>query len=414
MTRTQALSRISRSLIKTSLAVGLALSAFALPACSEDVDSDGGGGAGGAAIDPRYALSSMVWDTEGNTTTYVNLLADIDVESINHEKAREFAGAADIWFHDGSLYVAEGVALTITRYTIEDGELIEHEKIGFTDFGVTDFGFWRNVFVAPDKAYFLSGTNEYVIWNPREMSIEGTFEVPELPARDGLEPFPGYSDRAAVVRGNRLYQPVYYTDPNESFFVMDPGSSLLVVDIENDEVVDVLDLPCPGMDFASQDDDGNLVFSSWVFAPGGAAVVDQSATCVVQLPVDSDEPKVLFDVADVTDGRQGGMFRYLGDGKAFLSVLHSERSDSESPSEVADGPNWKFWLYDIESGTAEESDAFDFNAGAAYDVSVDGKKQLLVPAGDYASTKLYEVSADGTSKPQFTSPGWSLRLFELP
>ncbi len=112
-----------------------------------------------------------------------------------------------------------------------------------------------NVFVADDKAYILSGTSQYVVWDPEAMVIVGTFDIPELPARDGLQPFPGYSDRAAIVRGHTLYQPIYYTDPDQAFFVMDGGSSLLVVDTEADEVEEVLELPCPGIDFASKDDD---------------------------------------------------------------------------------------------------------------------------------------------------------------
>ena len=97
MTRTNSLSRFGSSLIKATLTASLGLGALALPACSEDAAdaNDGAGGNGGTdgnAEEPQYALSSMVWDQEGNTTTYVNLFADLGVQSIDHENAREFVG----------------------------------------------------------------------------------------------------------------------------------------------------------------------------------------------------------------------------------------------------------------------------------------------------------------------------------
>ncbi len=142
-------------------------------------------------------------------------------------------------------------------------------------------------------------------------------------------------------------------------------------------------------------------------------MIDQPKTCVVQIAAEG-EPEVLFDVAEVADGREGGMFRYLGDGKAFLSVLYDERSDSEDPSDVADGPNWKFWLYDLASGTATPSDALPFNAGAAYDCAPGGKPHILVPSGDYTTTQLFELHSDGSADAKFTATGWTLRLFDLP
>src|SRR5262249_5746600 len=154
----------------------------------------------------------------------------------------------------------------------------------------------------------------------------------------------------------------------------------LVVDVARDEVVDVLEAPCPGLDFATQDDAGNFYFSSWVFAPGGAAVLDQPTTCVAKLPVGEDTPEKLFDFPDLTEGRQGGGMRYLGEGKALLSVLHDERSTSDDVTEVTYGANWQFWLYDLEQGSAEPVDGIPFNAGAAYDAFVDGKPHILVPA----------------------------------
>jgi hypothetical protein len=397
-----------------------ALGTLATACQDEKAPTDGGGGAGGeaggSATEPRYALSSMVWDEAGNTTTYINLLASLGVEKVTNAQAREFAGAADLWVFGDAVFVADSVSFTVEKFEVRGGELEQVSKtISFASHGVSDFGFWRNVFVNDEKAYVMNGPNQMILWNPKEMTIGATIDIPGMGKRGALEAYSAYSDRAAVIRDNKLYQPVYYTDlAGPSFFTVDGGSSLIVLDLATDTVLSVAEIPCPGIDFASQDDDGNIYFSSWVYAPAGAAVIGQPPTCVAKLEVGSDEPRKLFDVADEASGHQGGMFRYIGNGKAFLSVLHEERDDSQDPSVVAYGPNWKFWLYDLATGKASEDAALPYNAGAAYDVKADGKPYLLVPAGDYTSTQLFALHADGTADAAFTATGWALRLFDLP
>lgn len=358
----------------------------------------------------HYALSSITFTTEGSTT-YVSLLDSLDVPHVDFDSAREFSGTADIWVHDGALYVSELETLTITRFSLSDGQLVEGPRLSFANYGLTDFGFWLNTFVAADKAYFLNGAGEYVIWDPQAMEIIGSIALPELAPRASLEAFPAYADRSTLVRDGLLYQPFYYTD--DSFFAYDPASSIVVIDIETDQVVDVLDAPCPGIDFATRDDDDNLYFSSWVYAPGAAAVLDQPTTCVAKLAAGSDTPSKLFDLPALTAGREGGAFRYLGDGKALMSVLHDEHSTASDVSEIAFGGNWQFWLYDLASDSAIQVDNFDWNAGAAYDVRLSGEPHMLVPSADYASTRLFAIDTNGGARPRLESQGWSLRLFGL-
>jgi len=101
------------------------------------------------------------------------------------------------------------------------------------------------------------------------------------------------------------------------------------------------------------------------------------------------------------------------DDKALLSVLHDDNTTSTDANEVTFGANWHFWLYDLADGTASELPDIDWNAGAAYASVVDGEPQMLVPAGDYASTKLYTLKTDGSVTPRLKSNGWALRIFGL-
>lgn len=372
------------------------------------------GGVGGGDGASRYVLPGVRFDPDYNATTYVVVLDSLAAEQIDWDRAREFPGFADVWVHEGSMFVSQE-DFTITKYSVDDsGELVEQERLGFANYGPTDFGFWRNVFVSSTKAYFLNGSSEYVVWNPESMEITGTIPLPELPQQGELTAFPGYSDRSALIRDGLLYQPMYWTD--ESYFKFAPESRILVVDVNEDEVVDTLDAPCPGLDFATADATGNLYFSSWVFAPTGAAVLSQPATCVVGLPASESSPSVVFDVPAVMDGHQGGAMRHLGGDSFLLSVLHDEHAPDDAmgdPQIIGNGNNWRFWTYDAASNEGEMVDSIDWNSGGAYLAEVEGRQLLLVPSSDYSKTTAYAIRDDGAFERAFESQGWSVRLFEL-
>jgi len=376
----------------------------------------GGGGDGDddGESEHAYILGSLVFGPEG-TTSYVNVLDSLDTQTIDYSRAHEFAGAADVWVHGGSVFVTSAEALTITKYAVANHDLVEQAAISFTGYGITDFGFWRNVFVTDDKAYFSNGTTQYVVWNPTTMQITGTVALPALEARDGFKVFPGYSDRAALVRGGKLYQPLYWTD--DSYFRYTPDSRIAVIDVASDQVASVLEAPCPGLDYATADAAGNLYFSSWIYAAGAAAVLDQPATCVFEVPADG-APHVAMTFADIDSGREGAALHVLASGRAVFSVLHDERftvDPTTDPSDVTFGPNWRFWSFDPSAGasTAAQVDAIDWNAGAQYTFEIDDKDYMLVAAGDYSATTVYDLGDQVTPVAKFDATGWSTRLFKL-
>jgi hypothetical protein len=390
----------------------LALVTMFLAAC-------GGGGGSGDADDAEHAyiLGSLVFGPE-DSTSYVSVLDSLEPQTVDASQARSFPGSADVWVHGGAVFVADSEALTITKYSVEGHTLVEHEVIGFSNYGLTDFGFWVNTFVADDKAYLLNGASEYVVWNPTTMVITGTIALPVLPARDGLKQMAGYADRATLVRGGRLYQPLYWTD--DSYFTYTPDSAIVVIDVASDAVVEVLEAPCPGLDYGSADAAGNLYFSSWVYAPGAAAVRAQPATCVFEVPADGSAPHVAVRIADIAGGREGGALRFLTGGRAMFSVFHDERFTIEEDTDVAEvtfGPNWRFWSFDATAAGpfgsgAAEIDAIDWSAGAQYTFDIADRDYMLVASGDYSTTAIYQLEGS-TPTPVFDVDGWSFRLFQL-
>lgn len=364
----------------------------------------------GSHSEPNYLVASLVFGADG-TTSYVSLLDTLE-GSVDLAAAYEFSGLSDAWVHEGAVYIAETESLTVTRYAVEGGALVETGVVSFAETGLTDVGFWVNAFVAPTRAYYLNGADELIAWNPQTMEIEGTIPLPQED-RDGFKAFPGYADRAGVVRDGKLYLPLYWTD--DTYFQFTSDSRIVVIDIATDAVEGVLAAPCPGIDYGALDEDGTAWFSSWVYAPGGAAVLDQPATCVVTVSPD-DAVSVAFDVADLTGGREGGALRPLGDGRAVLSVLHDEEAESGDPPDVAAvtfGAHWRLWSVDLASSTATVAEAFDWSAGAQYTFGIDDSTYMLVPAGDYTSTTVYNIDDIAAPEPVLVTPGWSVRLFGL-
>lgn len=398
------------------------ISVLGLAACEDDnpapakedaAVSDAGDAAAPVTVD-RYLLGSLVFGaSEEDTSSYVTLVDKLDGQDVDYGQSREFPGNGDVWLFNGSVYVAIAEGRTITRYTLDGDELVEKERLDFTEYGLSSFGFWLNTFISPTKAYFVNGSAEYIVWNPTTMQIDKTIDLPDFEPEDDFLVQGGYIDRAAVRRGKFFLQPFYFADAD--YFDFQPSSKIVVVDTEKDEVVETLDAPCPGLDFATEDDDGNAYLSSWIFAPGGAAVLDSPATCVVKIPAGSElKVETAFKVSDIADGREGGVFRYLGNDRAILSVLHDDRAKDEGKELVADiayGAYWRFWSYDLKTKKATEVTDIEWNAGAAYATEVSGKPFMLVPAGDYSETLVYELSPTATPKHVLTAGGWALRLF---
>ncbi|WP_224369252.1 hypothetical protein [Hyalangium versicolor] len=360
---------------------------------------------------PAYVLGNLVFGPEG-TTSYVNVLDKLDSPTIDLKKAREFPGAADVWVYNQKIFVTNPEKLTITRYGLKGRELVEEAAISFSNYGITSMGFWLNTFVTEDKAFMLNGAAEYIVWSPKTMEITQVIKLPTFPERPGYRLVPGYSDRAAAWRNGWLFQPLYWTD--DSYFRFTPDSRIVVIDTNTSKLVEILEAPCPGLDYVSRDAAGNFFFSSWVYAPGGAVVLDQPSTCAFEVPSDFRAPNVAFKFADLTGGREGGMLHFLPGGGAMFSVFHDERftvDANTNPSQVTFGPNWRFWSY--KNGTAAPIEAFDWNAGAQYTFRVETSNLMLVADGDYSRTRIYDLGSDGTAPTQkFEAPGWSVRLFQ--
>jgi len=407
------------------IGAGLALFSVAAPACSDEDSTTGSRQRGQerdgdeASEEPIYAIESLLFGDQGSVS-YVALLPTLDrSETVKLEDAREFAEYSPANAYAGDVIVASGESPTLTSYAISrDREWREGETLSFSSF--TTEPLETNIAIDDDKAYVpFEGTN-FVKWNPAKFEIEGEIGAPDeipLMRREGdidLKLSRGYT---SSLRDDTLFQAYYWAD--KEFHQYTELSQISVIDTKRDRVSKVLDAPCPHLHIASQDDDGNLYLSNGQGSIAAAALNEaHPRNCFVKIPAGETEidESSITHFADLTDGREGSNFFYVGDGIALFNVYHHERDDLGDDPEfmkVDYSENYHLWTYDLKTKEVKMMDGIGFSGGQFVAVPIDDRVFLTIPAADYSNTEVYEVTPHGGAKKLFDVDGWAFKLFRV-
>lgn len=401
--------------MRSSTILGLALLTVSLTlGCSSD-SGDDAGSQKAADAKTRFVIATAVSsDTDANS--YVRVMSEYEDE-LDLSTAREFPGWSDLNAIGKYVFVSSGEAPVVWRYTVAADGTLEGGGLRDTiDFGehTGDANFYNQTLISETKAYLI-GEDGYVVWNPTTLEIERTIPFPELPERDGIPAYYGL-DHSSVLRDGRLYASAGWGDTdNLKFF---PDSRIVVIDTAVDEVVDVLDVPCPDLSAADRDEEGNLYFSNWVYSPGGTLLADGPATCAVRIPAGSEQidRDWTFTYADV-DGHEGSNLGYLGQGK-WLYTSFTNTLDNYDPNEDRFGwlfgDHWQLRTLDTKTlGTAPVEGA-PLNGGGYFSGRLDGTTHVLLPGDAYTTTTMYAIGSDGQATEKMHMSGWSTRMVQLP
>jgi hypothetical protein len=380
-----------------------------------DHKSADAGAANDSSGNHKYVLASVVFGANDEQTSYLNVVDSLEKQELDYGKAIERPGWADLWVHEGRVFVSSREEKTITKYSVSDaGELVEEGVLNFSSYAV-DVAFWSSTFVAKDKAYMIENVDDYVIWNPETMEITGVFDLPELPEHEGLIQRAGTLDRANVIRDGLLYTPMYWSD--EDYFRFSPDSRIVVIDIGRDEVLRTVEAPCAGLDIGSIDDKGDIYFSTWTSGVFEPLLGESTGNCVAKIENGAQDATTAFTFKAVAEGREGAAVRSFRDGKLFMSIFHDERVDFDAPDAdpamLLGEKNWRTWVYDTEKKSAEQVAGLDWNSGATYVVPIDDAHYVLVPGSDYASTTVVSVDKNLKTSERFELRGWGTRLFQV-
>jgi len=389
------------------------LGACVMAGCGDD-------SSGGAELSsgPLYAIMYEVFDDNGDSISYLNLLDSLDIGTVDPARGLEYIGGrAFLRAYNGWVFVGEPASPIVRRYAVsENGSLSQNGTLSFADYGLEagTIDPWSVAFISPTKAYlfdFKEGV--HIIWNPTTMEITG--EIPPVPEffRENMST----DGSPGVVRGNRMYRSVFWADLDTAEYSAD--HLLAVYDVETDRLIETIPetrCPAPG-NLAHTDEQGNIYFSNWIWPIAGILMRDAPPSCVLRIGVNSErfDAEWTLSFLELSGGHQGGMFTYVGDGQGLVSVFDESRisfNATTDPWEYAGSDVWSVWNVDVQSRTGAPVAGIPPNAGAYTPAVLDGRTFLMVPSENWSKSDLYEIKA-GSAVPSFEIPGWSYMFVKV-
>lgn len=387
------------------------------------VDGNGTPDAGPGIDGPLYALATTQFLPDGRVSL-VGTVADPGAEdTFDDDTALEIGGSAAIFGSDGRSVFALGVGESpiITRYEVgDDGKLIEGDEVSLANAGVAS-AFKRPglvPFISETKAYWLDDvTLQGVIWNPKEMSYDGTFSIAEV-ERDGLTFELG---ERAVVRDGLLYIGGRYRDGE-----LDPGVGVaLIIDTTTDTLVEVLeDERCGDTTHIVEHASGDLYFGTGTLGAVQYALgrpADYPAPCLLRIPAGEQAFDADFHVAlpDLVEGRPVGRLVAGVDGHAYLLALEAEELEeplSEDTDLYApyDATAWRWWTFELGgSGAASLVDGTDITSASGQVLHAGGRDYIVQFSFESGRTTLLAASEGGGLEKGLDLPGYPYGLVRL-
>lgn len=368
---------------------------------SADAGTDAGSpdaGSDAGADDPAYMVVQRV-RTPDSRTVLLTLLSDLGARTLDGSGALEVAGLSRATAFDGKVFVFDGETGRVTRYGVTD-ELgfVEEDTVSFEALGIVRF---RTAFhfESPERAFYLDLPSlQMVVWNPTEMSIVDTFDVPEAD-RDGLNRVGG----ELLAQGGELISPISWDDLTRREFV--PSVAALVFSLDTGAFLRVIEDPrcvVTGGAFV----DGERVYLLGDSSAGTIDIFGEDfgltepvpPPCVVRTDasgaIDPDfavDLRALTGAAHVTDAVGLG-------GRRFLTRVFDESIDPETltdPFLYFTLELWRFAVVDLDADTAEIVDELPIS-GISFDPSVvDGEALLPVVDEGAGTTTLFRLTGDG-------------------
>lgn len=431
---------------RRSLSSLLVLSALTAMACNDDDDGDtqapgdggpsvadasidaaqpgldaslGDAGAGDSSVAPQNSLFVIsTWVTANEVTNaYVKVVDKLDVEKKVDIKtdSLEVTGYGDTKFINGKLYVSSGK--TVTSYAVSDAGVLSKELTLDFSAKASDASIYRIAFVSGTVAY-LTGDNSWIRWNPTTMKIEPEKEIPfptTIAAREGINPFYSF-DRGFAVRGNRLFQSIYWTD--FSNFKMTATSAIAVIDTDNSKLLTTLDAPCPGLDSASQDDAGNIYFSGWAYNIGATLINNAAKGCSVRIAANAEvvDPNFKLNFAEVTGGHEAIGLRYVGNNTFLMDVFREDRdpynANTDKIGEWLFQNNTVFATYNAVTHVYKELPDLGYHSPGYYSERF-GDQTFLLIRSNSGTTDYVQLLADGSGKKGISVDGWATRAYKI-
>jgi hypothetical protein len=381
--------------------------ALAASACGGDDGDDP------APVDASFVLTTTLV-SDDDATSYLVFLESLEAGSVSLASAREYSGFVTTFVRDGRIFIAEEQAPTVVRYDLgPGGEMTNEVRLSFASYGLASVGYGISFLASSTRAYVSLDASQRLVWDPGAMEILSELEL-DLPAvTEGFEANASY-DRGLRVRGTQVFQSIY--EANWTSFRFAPASHVAIWDVSTDAPVAVPSAPCPMLDAATMDDDGNLYYSNWVHAVAAAyqAPAEAPPPCAVRIAAGATaiDESWTRDLTALTGGRPVMNLQYAGDGTFVAAVFDESRAELPVDDDDVYGANWEVRRFDLAAGTSTPVTGIEWNDGGYTVYRFDGTTYILVTIADGGETLGYRL--DGTTATEvFRVPGAGYQISPL-
>lgn len=331
---------------------------------------------------PLYLMTVGVAGDGDNGALYLLVRDKIDfnfsVADLAEEGAIEFEPYSGVAAIDGHVIIGKSDQPIAQKYSVSDDR--QFTKVGddlhFGDYFQSDtdgLNFYFQAIQGTDMFLHYGADRAFrKHWNVREWKLLEDLEETVLPIRAGwtLSSTGNRSNmrdwQGAVLQTFNMYEDATGAAADESW--------IAVYDAETFVETDVIEVPCPGLQQQTMDEDGNVYVSTTFNTPVLSLYGQAPASCVVRVNKDGeqDEEWGNKNLADLTGGYDGVNFRYLYDGKAVANVLHHDRiqdvdweGDVDPAVLVAVQGEWTEEGFTPEDTTLWELELIDIEAGTS-------------------------------------------------
>lgn len=314
-----------------------------------------------------------------------------------------------------SFFTGNGENLTFTKYSVaEEGKKIKAgEKFSLANEGVTSLQ-ERNVFLSDTKAYYIDNTQgQIVIWNPQEMKITGSFDLPEEFANG----YKGFTTQLGFngyqLNGNRLSIPVGWVNFEAATHLDKTG--LAIIDTQNDKVLSYTeDTRCALATEPVFMDNGDVYYGqSERYHFSKQARTEETAGCILRKEAGANKFDQNYDpyMMQQVEGKKVGMslFNAPKEGHAYFRVLNTDKLKWSPDVEGIKYYNTVWYTYEINLLENKVVGKVDRPLGPSYAepiYKIDGNTYGTLKVNNEGEHKVIKYAPDGSYTEGVTTPGY--------
>lgn len=368
---------------------------------------------GGGEAPSLFAIQTTVEAPDGRTS-FVQLKEDLNFDELSIDEAMELPGNARVFlseYHDTEIFVGAGQSAEIQQYAVsEGGTLTPGATVSFVNFGLGFIPFGHN-FVSEDKAYLVDAEGgQILVWDPSSMEVRGEIPLDDPRLQKG---YTTYID-PGVVRDDGF---AFFLVQQHDFGDLSPdgvfaGTQVLVVNTATDAIEDVIeDTRCvSGLSGLTQAADGTIYVMGDNYFVRRVADPALPGSCVLrilpgELAFDDD---YRLEMSAVVGSEDCGGLHALSDTRALTTCW----DPSDASVDLTDDPFALFseqiatwYVIDLVEGSAPIALTELGLVGSSAAHTIDGNAYVSVGEGREGENQLYELTADGTVTPLFTTQG---------